>query len=82
MPLDAWYNDPYVSVDRDAVVQPDIVYDLRLVPWAFASDNSFDTIIDCCGIGLVPYRASLRNEFMRVLAPGGTFFGRGLVMKK
>lgn len=79
-PIDkrAWLDAPHISVDIDPEMRPDIVYDLRVLPWAFAADNAYDRIVDTCGLGLERmYRnRAFVAELDRVLAPGGSFFGR------
>ena len=78
-PIDTklWLDDAHTSVDIDANMLPDIVYDLKKLPWAFAGDGSFDRIIDTCGMGLerLYKQPKFIQELDRVLAAGGTFVG-------
>jgi hypothetical protein len=50
IPLSQWIYDEYITVDIDKNIKPDIVYNLKNIPWIFAEDNSFDRIIDATGI--------------------------------
>jgi hypothetical protein len=50
IPLSQWIYNEYISVDIDKNIKPDIVYNLKNIPWKFAKDNSFDRIIDATGI--------------------------------
>lgn len=75
------WPEHYISVDIHPAVLPDIVCDLRIMPWPFA-DSSFHTVIDTCGLGLFHYYmrtpfAPFFDELRRVLNPCGTFYGRG-----
>jgi hypothetical protein len=78
IPLDDWINQPYISVDMRADVQPDIVYDLTHMSWTFATNGSYDRIIDTTGIALKHYYRSdtFKAEIRRILKPGGIFYGR------
>lgn len=78
VPLLEWVERPHVSVDSDAEVEPDILYDLTAFPWAFAADCAFSGIVDTCGLALARYygkegfRSSLfAKEIDRILRPGG-----------
>ena len=79
IPLDKWIYDEYISVDICKDVEPTIVYDLRKDKWDFAQDNSYDKIIDTCGIGLKhKYKNNIwKEEIIRVLKPNGIFYGHG-----
>ena len=80
-----WLDLPHTSVDFDPEVRPDIVYDLRVLPWAFARDGGYDRIIDTCGLAIDRLYTTPKfiAELDRVLTPGGTFFGRrGFVFSK
>ena len=74
-----WLNSDYTSVDMFEDVEPNIVYDLRKYPWRFATSESYDCIIDTCGIGLQSrYKTdNFCKEINRVLKQGGVFYGYG-----
>jgi ubiquinone/menaquinone biosynthesis C-methylase UbiE len=67
-----------VSVDNDESVKPTIVYDLYKLPWAFASEASYDRIIDTTGLAMSRKYRDIKflKELQRVLKEGGTFYGR------
>lgn len=67
----------HTSVDISPEAQPDILYDLRRLPWAFAADASFVRIIDASGLALQQLyrRPEFLRELDRVLEPNGTFQG-------
>jgi hypothetical protein len=81
-PLDVnkWYFDEHTSVDIEPEVIPDIVYDLRKRPWSFAESDSYDRVIDTCGIAFFSpgrkYNEQFMEEVTRVLKHGGLFYGR------
>ncbi len=78
--IEDWYTQPYICVDIDTYIRPDIVYDLRRRPWVFAENESFDRVIDTCGIAFVRfnfYDKWFLDEVLRILKPGGIFYGRG-----
>lgn len=73
-----WYNQEYTSIDNDTFVKPDILYDLRKRPWTFAESESFDRVIDTCGIAFMhlhTYDTWFLEQVKNVLKPGGTFYG-------
>ena len=72
--INEWYYSEHISVDIDATVEPDIVHDLRIVPWPF-EDGEFDTIIDCTGASLKNKYSRLFIEINRILADDGVFHG-------
>lgn len=81
IPLVDWINDDYLSVDMDAESQPDIVYDLSVVPWTFAQEGEYDRIIDTTGgyIQDITRRGRGRlpmEEVTRILKKGGIFYGK------
>lgn len=84
--LEEWYNGDFTSVDMDEHVRPDIVYDLRTRPWTFAEEGMYDRVIDTCGTAFVHFHTYERwflEQVMRVLKPGGTFYGnRGNTLQK
>lgn len=86
IPVSEWINGPYVSVDNNSQVQPDILYDLAKIPWSFASDMSYDRIIDTTGLGLKGFYGKdyFEAEIRRILKPNGGFYGsrNGYVIKK
>jgi hypothetical protein len=73
-----WLSSPHTSVDMDSDTLPDIVFDLRKMPWTFALDESYDNIVDTSGIALESFYRStcFDREIRRVLKKGGTFYGR------
>ena len=83
-----WLTKPYTSVDKKAAVLPDIVYDLKHTPWVFAANNTYTTIIDKTGTGLMneggkTYSEKILDEVWRVLKVGGIFYGHnGITIKK
>lgn len=76
VPPERWLHDPFISVDTDADVRPDVVWDLKKYPWPFRN-GVFEEVIDTTGLGLVQEAQTLRfqSEVLRVLVDGGTFVG-------
>jgi hypothetical protein len=86
LPVEEWCTQPYTSVDMDEEVKPDILYDLRKYPWAFAEDSSYDRVIDTCGLAFYQkgsYSSRFLEQVMQILTPGGRFYGfRSILVKK
>ena len=82
----SWYLEEYISVDNDERIRPDILYDLRKRPWSFAETESFDRVIDTCGIAFIhfhSYDTWFLEQVKNVLKPGGFFYGfRGISFQK
>ena len=76
VPVRTWIRRPYVCVDIDVSTRPDVVFDLRTTPWTFARDAQFSVVIDTTGTQLLPLTAEMRAELLRVLRPGGVYYGR------
>lgn len=74
IPVSEWYYKPHISVDMDPEIEPDVIHDLRTFPWPF-EPNSFDLIVDTCGLALERYYTdeSFMNEIHRLLTPNGVF---------
>lgn len=81
IPVREWRTRPYVSIDKQTDVRPDIVWDLERTPWSFAADATAEMIVDTTGLGLerAYKRDNFRAELLRVLKPGGLFCGRNAV---
>lgn len=77
VPPERWLHEPYICVDVQVQVRPDVVWDLLTYPW-------FEQVIDTTGIGLVTEAQTLRfqSEVLRVLVDGGTFVGPRVTLTK
>ena len=77
IPPNCWYENDFVCVDINPNHKPDYTHDLRTFPWKFASDNSFNMIIDTTGTILKHlYKKQIFcNELERILTPDGIFYG-------
>jgi hypothetical protein len=90
VPVSQWLKQPHVGVDWDPDIRPDIVYDLREMPWRFAKESAYSSVVDTCGLlfyGHYYNNRGFRNprfaeEVFRVLCPGGTFEGRDFTWNK
>jgi hypothetical protein len=86
IPVDEWFNDPYISLDDIAEINPDILYHIDNKRWTFAKDSSYDRIIDCTGGSLmyggfnsIHFHEDNLNtvffkEIQRILRPYGLFY--------
>jgi hypothetical protein len=83
IPVDDWFDESYDSVDAYAEVEPDILFHIQTGVWTFASDGSYDRIVDCTGgcLSHGGYSYSVRHsqpyilrEVLRVLKTNGIFY--------
>lgn len=79
LPLVDWINDEYTCVDWCEDVEPDLLYDLSVIPWTFAQDEEYDRIIDTCGMAIQGRHGCQKipvDEVMRILKRGGVYHDR------
>jgi hypothetical protein len=78
--VNEWFNDPFDCVDNLTCVKSDILFNLRK-HWIFASDESYDRIVDCTGGAIqgshganIPVDTFILNQVQRILKPYGLFY--------
>lgn len=84
--IEKWYNDEYLCVDIDPLLNPDIICDLRK-DWLFCNKNDYDRIIDTSGIALgggnTKYnKHGFKTKIFNYLNENGIFYGRDICWQK